>query len=672
MFLVSADAREFEKTMNKMQKNLGKISRTVTSVGKGMTTAFTVPLAAIGAFAVKTGMDFESAFAGVRKTVDTTEEGYARLADGIREMAQTLPTSAVEIARVAEAAGQLGIEEENILSFSRVMIDLGETTNMAADQAAVSLARLANITQMPEENFDRLGATVVALGNNLATTEGEIVEMGLRLAGAGSQVGMTEAQILSLAGALSSVGVEAQMGGSAFSRVMVDMQLAVKKGGKDLENFAAVAGVKASEFADAWETDAAGAILMFVQGLSTAEERGLSAIEVLDDMGITEIRLRDALLRAAGASDVFSEAMEIGNQAWSENSALTKEAEERYKTTASQLEILRNKLTEAGITLYESLGPILRDTVIPAVTSLVEKIQAAVDWFGALSPQTQMNIVRFAALLAALGPVLIVLGTLIGAVGNIIPLFTSLGKFVLPLVGKAVAVLTGAMGPWVLAIGAVIAIGVLLWRNWDTIKAAAQNMVSSVRASFDSFKASVLARISAVRTSVANLKTSIVNTLKGINLFSIGRAIVDGLVNGIKNGASSLANAIRDIASNAVTAGKNFLGIRSPSTVFAGIGENMGEGMEQGIRQASSLVSDATRDMAENASGSVDVSGRLSGAGAVLRVIHKVDLVNVPSSVDKDSLTARLEAMLNNPAVRRKLDQIAYKNLQGKLGGAVV
>src|SRR5690606_20758681 len=123
----------------------------------------------------------------------------------------------------------------------------------------------------------KLGSTIVDLGNNLATTEAEISSMALRLAGAGKQIGLTESDILAFAASLSSVGIEAEAGGSAFSKVMVNMQLAAEQGGEDLKAFAKVAGMSASDFKKAYQQDATGAIISFIKGLSTAEERGLSA-----------------------------------------------------------------------------------------------------------------------------------------------------------------------------------------------------------------------------------------------------------------------------------------------------------------------------------------------------------------------------------------------------------
>lgn len=258
---------------------------------------------------------------------------------------------------------------------------------------------------------------MVALGNNMATTEADIVEMGMRLAGAGKQVGMSEGDIMGFAAALSSVGIEAEAGGSAMSKMMVNMQLAVEtgadawaeidasmertghtreqaehavaEGGKALNNFAAsvgwnakqlkasvkeaqdsagslqdfadVANMTSEEFANAFKDNAAGALSAFISGLNDTERLGQSAIVTLDSMDIKEVRLRDTLLRAANASGLFSDALTLANNSFDENTALTKEAEQRYKTFESRLDMVKNRITDVGISLYQDFRDPLSD-----------------------------------------------------------------------------------------------------------------------------------------------------------------------------------------------------------------------------------------------------------------------------------------------------------------------
>lgn len=330
-------------------------------------------------------MDFESAMTGVAKTTDLTDDELSAMSDAIKEMSTEIPATTEELAAIAESAGQLGIHKESLLGFTEIMAMLGTSTNMTADEAATSLSRLANITGMSQEDFDRLGATIVDLGNNLATTEKEIVDMSMRIAGAGAQVGMTEAEIMSFSGALSSVGIEAEAGGSAFSTLISNMSLAVQQGGDGLEQFADVAGMSASEFAAAFEEDAAGAIIQFIQGLGNMESEGRSAIAVLDDMGLSDIRMRDALLRAAGASDVFTNALQIGSNAWDENTALVNEATKRYATTQSQLTMMQNAYQNLKVAIGDAYTPALQKAysvgtqVLNAVSQFVKQNPALVN-----------------------------------------------------------------------------------------------------------------------------------------------------------------------------------------------------------------------------------------------------------------------------------------------------
>ncbi len=330
-------------------------------------------------------MDFESAMTGVAKTTDLTDDELSAMSDAIKETSTEIPATTEELAAIAESAGQLGIHKESLLDFTEIMAMLGTSTNMTADEAATSLSRLANITGMSQEDFDRLGATIVDLGNNLATTEKEIVDMSLRIAGAGAQVNMTEAEIMSFSGALSSVGIEAEAGGSAFSTLISNMSLAVQQGGDGLEQFADVAGMSASEFAAAFEDDAAGAIIQFIRGLGNMESEGRSAIAVLDDMGLSDIRMRDALLRAAGASDVFTNALQIGSNAWDENTALVNEASKRYATTQSQLTMMQNAYKNLKVAIGDAYTPALQKAysvgtqVLNAVSQFIKQNPALVN-----------------------------------------------------------------------------------------------------------------------------------------------------------------------------------------------------------------------------------------------------------------------------------------------------
>lgn len=325
-------------------------------------------MTAMTALSIKAAIGWESAWAGVTKTVEGTPAQLAAVEDGLRGLTSVLPASHEEIAAVAEAAGQLGIETPNVVAFTRTMIDLGETTNLSANEAATSLARFMNIMGTAQGDVGKLGSAIVGLGNNYATTEAEIMEMAMRLAGAGKQVGLTEGQVLGLSTALSSVGIEAEAGGSAMSKVMIDIAASVDEGGSRLELFAKTAGTSADSFAAKWKSDPAAALSLFVKGLSNAESQGSSTLGVLSELGITEVRMRDALLRSASAADMFAGAMGMGNSEFEKNNALLTEAEKRYATVESQMQIAGNAVNDAAI----SFGSVFLPAVAEAAGGLKE------------------------------------------------------------------------------------------------------------------------------------------------------------------------------------------------------------------------------------------------------------------------------------------------------------
>lgn len=156
---------KFGKSALEVSEKFSKVGKEISGFGSALTKGVTAPIVAGAGIVLKAAIDYESAFAGVKKTVDETATvSYQKLSDGIRQMAKELPASAVEIANVAEVAGQLGIKTEDILSFSRTMIDMGESTNLSAEEAATAIAKIANIMGLTSDEYSRFGASVVDLG----------------------------------------------------------------------------------------------------------------------------------------------------------------------------------------------------------------------------------------------------------------------------------------------------------------------------------------------------------------------------------------------------------------------------------------------------------------------------------------------------------------------------
>jgi len=399
------------ETLTAFSKKCDTVGKALTKAGKGMTKVVTAPILALGATALKASIDYESAFASVRKTVDATEQEFDSLSDSVKQMSTEVAASAEDIAEVMAVAGQLGVANDYLVEFTRTMIDLGNSTDIVAAEAASALARFANITGMDQSQFDQLGAALVDLGNNYATTESSIVAMATRLAAAGHQVGLTEAQILGFAAALSSVGIEAEMGGSAFSKALIKMEVAAETGGEALNDFAKVSGMTASQFKALWDSDPAAAFQAFIVGLSKMDEEGASAIVTLQDMEIKEVRLRDTLMRATNATELFASTQQTANRAWEENTALVEEAGKRYATTKSRLINLKN----TALLFAQQVG----DDMNPTLQQLIDKANEMLASFLAMDQSQRMAIVKFAAIAAAVGPAILVIGKMVSAVGQI-------------------------------------------------------------------------------------------------------------------------------------------------------------------------------------------------------------------------------------------------------------
>lgn len=355
-----ADEAQNLQNTGKRWKEVGEGIDTVTKPLQYAATA----LAAGGVASAKFAIDFEDSFAGVKKTVDATPEQLAKIKQGIIDLSTTgidgrgaIPQTTTELNELAAAGGQLGISQENIIDFTEVMAQMGSATNLVGEEGAATLARFQNVMGVGQNEIRNIGSAIVDLGNHSATTESEIAEMALRMGKYGSSVRMSAADVLGYSAALSSLGIEAQMGGSAIGRTWLSIETAVASGGEGLTKFAKYSGKSAEKFKEQWNTDSSGAFNGLLKGLQSAENLTVA----LDDLGINNTQDIQAMMALVNGYDLVTESVNRSNTAYQENTALQEEFNAKNETTASKLANTKNNIIEAARSIGETMLPSIQD-----------------------------------------------------------------------------------------------------------------------------------------------------------------------------------------------------------------------------------------------------------------------------------------------------------------------
>lgn len=418
-------------------------------VGSKATRALTVPIAAAAAACGAAAIEIDTSLTSVRKTVDGTEEQYNQLKEAAIEFSKTNAVSASQILDIQALGAQLGYSIDELQEFGEVVSGLDIATNMSAEEAATELAQFANIMDMSHGKTRNFGSTIVALGNNFATTEADISHMAMRIAGAGKSIKLSEADVLGLATALSSMGIEAEAGGTAISTIMSNIDKAVATNAGSVKTWAQTANMSVDEFVDAWGNDAVGALSAVLVGMDAATHSGGNMSQMLEDLGIDSIRQTDVMKRLANNSEFLGKAVETANQAWVENSALQAEVDNRNQSMAARFEMLKNKVTAVA----EKVGtPLVNAALefVDAAEPVLDVVSDAAEAFADMDEEDQKMVVGLVAAAAAFGPAAVGCSKVVQAVGDLVTKtgkgIQTFGGFVGSLRGTKAAADEGAAG----------------------------------------------------------------------------------------------------------------------------------------------------------------------------------------------------------------------------------
>ena len=384
-----------------------------------------------------------------------------------------------------------------------------------------------------ESKVKTFEAQLRKVGNvNLRAASEQFKEMGNKLTAAGQAM-----QGLSTAAAAVAVSIGAlTVKSGAWADDLNTMAKIYHIGTDELQKYAAAAGLVDVDV----ETIAKSHTKLEKSMSSAAKGTGANA-EAFEKLGVSVTdsngELRDSdqvwqdVISALGEVENETErdalAMQLMGKSAAELNPLIEDGGETYKNLSDTMAkygldfIDEETLNEAnefndaldtmkaiGLVAFQQLGTQLAAYLAPAMEKVVDIVGRLAEWFSNLSPETQALIAGIAAVVAVLAPLLIGLGKVSFAISSIMGLMATVG----PALGGIVA----GLGPVVVAIAAVIAIGVALYKNWDTIKAKAIAFKNAVLANFNDFKSKVTATFNAIKTAIITPIQSAIDKVKGL------------------------------------------------------------------------------------------------------------------------------------------------------------
>lgn len=465
----------------------------------------TLAVGVTAALPVKLAIDYESAMADVKKVVNfDTPDGFSTLSAEILELTRTLPLASTDLAAIAASGGQLGIASKDIKLFTTNIAKMATAFDMSAEMAGDSMAKLANVYQIPIQSIDRLGDAINELSNSSPAKASDIVNALSRVGGVAKAFGLTEIQAAALSNTFISLGKAPEVAGTAINAMLIKLQTADKQSDKFKDALDSIY-ISADSLKTAIGKDAQGALTSFlgtVAKVPKADRMGL----LVDLFGL---EYADDIAVLAGSMDTYATSLKTVSNESNYKGSMEKEFQARAATTANNLQLLKNGMAELGINIGSA--------VLPALNELINSVRPAINAFatwtkensglvsGALKLVTGVVALRLGfiglsygvslgatalnsvgiAMSMATGKVAVLNSTIIAT--RMAPLLSGVTSLTaaLPALSGGMALLGTVIAAtpigWIVAgIAAVATAGFLIYKYWEPIKAWAGGFFSGL------------------------------------------------------------------------------------------------------------------------------------------------------------------------------------------------
>ena len=566
---------------------------------------------------------FESAMADVKKAVDfESPDGLKNLQKDILEMTRTIPMAKEELAQIAASGGQLGVAEKDLKSFTETIAKMGVAFDMPAEQAGDSMAKLANVYQIPIAQIGKLGDAINHLSNSSPAKASDIVNALGRVGGVAKQFGLTELQTASLSNAFISLGKTPEVAGTAINGMLTKLMTADKQGKK----FQAVLegmGTDAKALKKAIAENGEQALMDFLRQIEKLpKENQMGAL--VDLFGL---EYADDVAALVGGLDTYKKSIDELKKAGKGGKpefmgSMEKEFAARSATTENGLTLMKSGFAELKTVVGDRLLP-----VINKVSAFIGNLTHNLTDFAAKNPKVVDGLLLFGGVIAgliigfsaftaviggfsmgwvvaarAVSPIISVLGAVLKAMSFFGRGIMSVIRF-LPMLGSAFLKLGAFLmaNPIFLALGLLAVAAYMLYNNWSSVVGGAKALWQSLVTFFSGLWAKITAFFS---SGIGNIAATILNfsplglfyqafasvmSWFGVTLPStftgFGRMLIQGLINGIKSAAAAVYNTIASIGNSIKAKFQAVMDIHSPSREFRRFGSFITQGLDIGIRR---------------------------------------------------------------------------------------
>jgi len=445
---------------------------------------------------IQSAMQFESVMADVRKVVDfDTPQQFKEMSNDILKLSQEIPVSASGLAQIMASAGQAGIARNELVAFTRDAAKMGVAFDITADQAGDMMAKWRTAFKMGQDQVVELADKVNYLDNKTAASAPAIADVVTRIGPLGSVGGVASGEIAAMGASIVGSGIASEVAATGIKNLILGLTAGTAATKKQRAAFDEL-GLDSTQVAAGMQKDAKGTILMVLDSISKLDKVQQAAV-LKNLFGKESI---GAIAPLLSNLDNLKRNMDLVSKPGYEGS-MEKEYEERAKTTANAIQLLKNAMASLAVTLGSSLLPYLAQGA-----SWMANVAKAMSNWGKAHPTLVKGI--YGLVVGAAAFMTVGMGTLM-VVTRLRQAFVGVGMVIKGL-RVAFTVLRGAMmlasaHPLVLGFMALIAVGYLVYSHWGQISAFFARMWEGGKAALANFTAWISAKFDAAYAFVMGL-----------------------------------------------------------------------------------------------------------------------------------------------------------------------